>query len=142
MGKEKMHINVVVIGHVDSGKSTTTGHLIYKCGGIDKRTIEKFEKEAAELGKGSFKYAWVLDKLKSERKRGITIDIAFWKFETPKYMISVIDAPGHRDFIKNMITGTSQAECALLAFTLGVRQLIVAINKMDTTKYSEARYEE
>merc|ERR1712169_100261 len=82
MGKEKTHINVVVIGHVDSGK-TTTGHLIYKCGGIDKRTIEKFEKEAAELGKGSFKYAWVLDKLKSERERGITIDIALWKFETP-----------------------------------------------------------
>src|ERR1700724_2043149 len=78
-------VHSVVIGHVDSGKSTTTGHLIYKCGGIDKRTIEKFEKEAAELGKGSFKYAWVLDKLKAERERGITIDIALWKFETPKY---------------------------------------------------------
>ncbi|GAA97923.1 hypothetical protein E5Q_04603 [Mixia osmundae IAM 14324] len=167
MGKEKGHVNVVVIGHVDSGKSTTTGHLIYKCGGIDKRTIEKFEKEAAELGKGSFKYAWVLDKLKAERERGITIDIALWKFETPKYFVTVIDAPGHRDFIKNMITGTSQADCAiliiaagtgefeagiskdgqtrehaLLAFTLGVRQLIVAINKMDTTKWSESRYEE
>ncbi|XP_008291129.1 elongation factor 1-alpha-like [Stegastes partitus] len=82
MGKEKIHINIVVIGHVDSGKSTSTGHLIYKCGGIDKRTIEKFEKEAAEMGKGSFKYAWVLDKLKAERERGITIDIALWKFET------------------------------------------------------------
>merc|ERR1711971_11573 len=167
MGKEKVHINIVVIGHVDSGKSTTTGHLIYKCGGIDKRTIEKFEKEAAELGKGSFKYAWVLDKLKSERERGITIDIALWKFETPKYHVTVIDAPGHRDFIKNMITGTSQADCAvliiaagtgefeagiskdgqtrehaLLAYTLGVKQLIVAINKMDTTKWAEARYQE
>merc|ERR1712125_235942 len=167
MGKEKTHINIVVIGHVDSGKSTTTGHLIYKCGGIDKRTIEKFEKEAAELGKGSFKYAWVLDKLKSERERGITIDIALWKFETPKYYVTVIDAPGHRDFIKNMITGTSQADCAvliiaagtgefeagiskdgqtrehaLLAYTLGVKQLIVAINKMDTTKWSEERYGE
>uniref|UniRef100_A0AAZ1XN61 Tr-type G domain-containing protein n=1 Tax=Oreochromis aureus TaxID=47969 RepID=A0AAZ1XN61_OREAU len=84
MGKEKTHINIVVIGHVDSGKSTSTGHLIYKCGGIDKRTIEKFEKEAAEMGKGSFKYAWVLDKLKAERERGITIDIALWKFETSK----------------------------------------------------------
>jgi len=167
MGKEKVHLSIVVIGHVDSGKSTTTGHLIYKCGGIDKRTIEKFEKEAAELGKGSFKYAWVLDKLKAERERGITIDIALWKFETPKYYITVIDAPGHRDFIKNMITGTSQADCAiliiaagtgefeagiskdgqtrehaLLAYTLGVRQLIVAINKMDTAQWSEARYEE
>merc|ERR1712166_1610880 len=167
MGKEKTHINVVVIGHVDSGKSTSTGHLIYKCGGIDKRVIEKFEREAAELGKGSFKYAWVLDKLKAERERGITIDIALWKFETPKYNVTVIDAPGHRDFIKNMITGTSQADCAiliiaagtgefeagiskdgqtrehaLLAYTLGVKQLIVAINKMDTTKWSEARFQE
>lgn len=317
---------MVVIGHVDSGKSTTTGHLIYKCGGIDKRTIEKFEKEgksqsphhlellphrfyitkyftvlllrpqgrgrcpvegrsgssfffayctifvfggagfvpliwetykrdpllvtewssrpssttstvlthisvsllvyndrldansiiitAAELGKGSFKYAWVLDKLKAERERGITIDIALWKFETPKYYVTVIgksyiqsqhlvvdhvaqvsqrrcltmrgawldncfiphtfaddfiptDAPGHRDFIKNMITGTSQADCAvliiasgtgefeagiskdgqtrehaLLAYTLGVKQLIVACNKMDTAEWKQARFEE
>jgi len=170
MGKDdKVHINIVVIGHVDSGKSTTTGHLIYKCGGIDKRTIEKFEKEAAEMGKGSFKYAWVLDKLKAERERGITIDIALWKFETQKYYVTIIDAPGHRDFIKNMITGTSQADCgvlivaagvgefeagiskngqtrehALLAYTLGVKQLIVGINKMDSTepKYSGARFEE
>jgi len=72
MPKEKTHCNLVVIGHVDAGKSTTTGHLIYKCGGIDKRTIEKFEKESAEMGKASFKYAWVLDKLKAERERGIT----------------------------------------------------------------------
>jgi len=169
MGKEKPHINIVVIGHVDSGKSTTTGHLIYKLGGIDKRTIEKFEKDANDIGKGSFKYAWVLDKLKAERERGITIDIALWKFETPKYYVTVIDAPGHRDFIKNMITGTSQADCAiliiaggtgefeagiskdgqtrehaLLAYTLGVKQLIVAVNKMDSTspKYSEERFNE
>jgi len=169
MGKEKLHVNLVVIGHVDSGKSTTTGHLIYKCGGIDKRTIEKFEKEANEMGKGAFKYAWVMDKLKAERERGITIDISLWKFETAKFYFTIIDAPGHRDFIKNMITGTSQADCAilmiasgvgefeagyaktgqtrehaLLAFTLGVKQMIVCINKMDdkSTNYSQKRYEE
>merc|ERR1711912_116186 len=121
-------------------------------------------KEAAELGKDSFKYAWVLDKLKSERERGITIDIALWKFETKKFYFTIIDAPGHRDFIKNMITGTSQAdvailmiaskqgefeagwgaegstrEHALLANTMGVKQMIVAVNKMDeaSVKYSE-----
>jgi len=169
MGKEKVHINIVVIGHVDSGKSTTTGHLIYKCGGIDARTIQKFEKEAAEMGKSSFKYAWVLDNLKAERERGITIDIALWKFETPKYFFTVIDAPGHRDFIKNMITGTSQADAAMLvidsttggfeagiskdgqtrehamlAFTLGVKQMVVCVNKMDdkTVNYSEDRFNE
>jgi elongation factor 1-alpha len=169
MGKDKVHMNLVVIGHVDAGKSTATGHLIYKCGGIDKRTIEKFEKEAAEMGKASFKYAWVLDKLKAERERGITIDIALWKFESPKSVFTIIDAPGHRDFIKNMITGTSQADAAilviasaqgefeagyakegqtrehaLLAFTLGVKQMVVACNKMDaeSVNYSEDRYEE
>ena len=169
MPKDKVHINIVVIGHVDAGKSTTTGHLIYKCGGIDKRTIEKFEKEAADLGKASFKYAWVMDKLKSERERGITIDISLWQFETPKYHFTIIDAPGHRDFIKNMITGTSQADCALLmiaspsgefeagissegqtrehallAYTLGVKQIIIGINKIDekSVNYSEARYTE
>jgi elongation factor 1-alpha len=169
MGKDKTHINLVVIGHVDSGKSTTSGHLIYKCGGIDKRTIERYEAEAQAMGKVSFKFAWVMDKLKTERDRGITIDIALWKFETPKYYYTIIDAPGHRDFIKNMITGTSQAdvailvvaagegefeagisregqtkEHALLAYTLGVKQMIVAVNKMDdkSVNYSEQRFNE
>ena len=161
MPKEKAHINIVVIGHVDSGKSTTTGHLIYKCGGIDERTIEKFEKESQQLGKGSFKYAWVLDNLKAERERGITIDISLWKFETSKYYFTIIDAPGHRDFIKNMITGTSQADVAvlvvasasgefeagiskngqtrehiLLSCPLGVKQAIVAYNRMETRRQS------
>jgi len=165
----KPHLSIVVIGHVDSGKSTTTGHLIFKCGGVDERTIEKFKKEAEEMGKGSFCYAWVLDKLKSERERGITIDIALMQFSTSKYHVTIIDAPGHRDFIKNMITGTSQADAAvlivaagtgefeagigstgqtrehlLLAYTLGVREVIIAVNKMDTTAppYNQDRYEE
>ncbi|KAG3292475.1 EEF1A1-like [Ictidomys tridecemlineatus] len=149
MGKEKTLINITVIGHIDLGKSTTTDHLIYKCGGIHKRTIEKFEKEATEMGKGSFKYAWVLDKLKAECERGITIDISLWKFETSKYYVTIIDIPGHRDFIKNMITaGISKngqtREHAFLAYTLGVKQLIVGVNKMDSTKppYSQKRYKE
>jgi elongation factor 1-alpha len=169
MGKEKEHMNIVVIGHIDAGKSTTTGHLIYKCGGIDKRKLAALEKEATQLGKGSFKYAFVLDNLKEERKRGITIDISLWKFESPKYVFTIIDAPGHKDFIKNMITGTSQADAAvlvidstkggfeagisengqtrehaLLAFTLGIKQLIVAVNKMDddTVKYDKKRFDE
>ncbi|KAJ7754685.1 translation elongation factor 1a [Mycena maculata] len=165
MRKHKTHVNIVVIGHVDSGKSTTAGHLIYGCGGIDKRIIDKCEQEAAELGKDSVKYAWVLDKMKAERERGITIDIALAKLETSKFVVTVIDVPGHRDFVKNMITGTSKAECAILvvsgsigefeagiskggqtyghavlAYTLGVRQIIVGVNKMDTAGWSEIRF--
>eukprot|EP00995_Heteronema_vittatum_P008728 NODE_396_length_1409_cov_339.470588_g292_i0.p1 GENE.NODE_396_length_1409_cov_339.470588_g292_i0~~NODE_396_length_1409_cov_339.470588_g292_i0.p1 ORF type:complete len:462 (+),score=-34.79 NODE_396_length_1409_cov_339.470588_g292_i0:25-1386(+) len=165
--KGRKKCNLVVIGHVDSGKSTSTGHLIYKCGGIDKRQIEKFEKEANQIGKGSFKYAWVLDKLKAERERGITIDIALWKFQTQKYNFTIIDAPGHKDFIKNMITGTSQAdvcilvvasgqgefeagigkdgqtrEHALLAYTMGIKQCVLAVNKMDSCNWSESRFNE
>ena len=155
MVKEKSRLNIVVIGHVNSGKSTTTGHLICLLGGVDRLAIERLEKEAAEMNKRSFKYAWVLDKLKAERGRGNTIDITLSKFETTNYLFMVIDSPGHRDFTKNMITGTSQDDCfvliidstigsfessfsqdgktrehALLAFTLGVRQMICCCNKV------------
>jgi len=166
---EKPHLNLVIIGHVDHGKSTTMGHLLYLAGTIDDRTIKAFEEEAAKLGKGTFKFAWVLDSLKEERERGLTIDLRFLKFETPNYFFTIIDAPGHRDFVKNMITGASQADAAVLfvsakkgefeagigpggqttehaflAFTLGVRQLTVAINKMDdpTVDWKQERYEE
>ncbi len=165
----KPHLNLVIMGHVDHGKSTTTGNLLYQAGAIDERTIKAFEEEAAKLGKGTFKYAWVLDNLKEERERGLTIDLRFLKFETNKYYFTVIDAPGHRDFVKNMITGASQAdgailfcsakrgefeagigpggqtrEHAFLAFTLGVRQVVVAVNKMDdvTVDWGKERYEE
>jgi elongation factor 1-alpha len=166
---DKPHLNLVIMGHVDHGKSTTTGHLLYASGSIDQRTIKAFEEEAAKLGKGSFKYAWVLDNLKEERERGVTIDLRFLKFNTKKFNFTIIDAPGHRDFVKNMITGASQADAAVLfvsakkgefeagigpggqtrehaflAFTLGVRQVIVAINKMDdnTVSWNEERYNE
>jgi len=166
---EKPHLNLVIMGHVDHGKSTTTGHLLYDAGAVDERTIKAFEDEARKLGKETFKFAWVLDNLKEERERGLTIDLRFLKFETKKYYFTVIDAPGHRDFVKNMITGASQAdgavlfcsakrgefeagigpggqtrEHAFLAFTLGVRQIVVAINKMDdaSVNWSQERYDE
>ncbi len=166
---EKPHLNIVVIGHVDHGKSTTMGHFLYLAGSIDDRIIKAYEEEAKKLGKESFKYAWVLDSLKEERERGLTIDLRYLKFETPRYFFTIIDAPGHRDFVKNMITGASQADAAILfvsakkgefeagigpggqtrehaflAFTLGVKQMIVCVNKMDdpTVNWSEERYNE
>jgi elongation factor 1-alpha len=165
---KKPHMNLVVVGHVDNGKSTIVGHLLVDMGVIDQRTIDAFAKESEATGKGdTFKYAWVLDSIKDERERGITIDLAFQKFETAKYFYTLIDAPGHRDFIKNMITGASEADVAILvvstksgeteaatdpggqarehAFlsrTLGVGQMTVALNKMDDSNYSEARYKE
>ena len=131
---EKEHMNLVIIGHVDHGKSTLTGRILLETGAIDPHIVEKYKKEAEEKGKGSFYFAWVMDGLKEERERGVTIDVAHKKFYTDKYYFTVIDAPGHRDFVKNMITGTSQA--------LGVKQIIVAINKMDAVKYDQAKYNE
>jgi elongation factor 1-alpha len=157
------------MGHVDHGKSTTTGHMLYLAGAIDERTVKAYEEEARKMGKETFKYAWILDNLKEERERGLTIDLRFLKFETKKYYFTIIDAPGHRDFVKNMITGASQADGAILfvsakrgefeagigpggqtrehgflAFTLGVNQLVVAINKMDdaSVNWSQERYNE
>lgn len=167
---QKPHLNLVVVGHVDNGKSTTMGHFLFNLGVVDPREVEEYAKESEKLGVGeTFKYAWVLDRLKEERERGVTIDLAFQKFETKKYFFTLIDAPGHRDFVKNMITGASQADAAILvvsakegetetalaeggqarehAFllkTLGVNQLIVLINKMDATQppYSKERFEQ
>jgi len=153
-------MNIVFIGHVDHGKSTLVGRMLLECGGIDAHVIEQYRKQAAEKGKASFEFAWVMDNLKEERERGVTIDVAHKEMYTDKYYFTIIDAPGHRDFVKNMITGTSQADAAVLvvaapegimaqtkehvflARTLGVSQLIVAINKMDATKpeYSQDRY--
>ena len=165
----KPHLNLVIMGHVDHGKSTTTGHLLFDAGAIDERTIKAYQDEADKMGKGTFKYAWVLDNLKEERERGVTIDLRFLKFETNKYYFTIIDAPGHRDFVKNMITGASQADAAVLfvsakkgefeagigpggqtrehaflAFTLGVRQVVVAVNKMDdqSVNWGQERYDE
>ena len=167
--REKPHINLIIIGHVDHGKSTSIGHLFYDAGAIPEKTLKDFEAEAKALGKESFKYAWVLDKLKEERERGVTIDLAFYELETKKNVFTVIDSPGHRDFVKNMVTGASQAdgailmisakrgeyeagtnpggqtrEHAFLAKTLGVNQVVVAVNKMDdaSVNWEEARFEE
>ncbi|HKM13554.1 MAG TPA: translation elongation factor EF-1 subunit alpha [Candidatus Methanomethylophilaceae archaeon] len=155
---DKEHINLVVIGHVDHGKSTLTGRILLESGAIDPHIVEKFKKEAELKGKGSFYFAWVMDGLKEERARGVTIDIAHKKFFTDKYFFTIIDAPGHRDFVKNMITGTSQADAAIitcsaiegpqaqtkehvfLAVTLGIKQIIVCINKMDAVDYSEEKF--
>ncbi|NJF24772.1 translation elongation factor EF-1 subunit alpha [Thermococcus sp. Bubb.Bath] len=158
MAKEKPHINIVFIGHVDHGKSTTVGRLLFDSQNIPENIIQKFE-QMGEKGK-SFKFAWVMDRLKEERERGITIDVAHTKFETPHRYITIIDAPGHRDFVKNMITGASQADAAVLvvaatdgvmpqtkehaflARTLGINYMIVSINKMDMVNYDEKKFKQ
>merc|ERR1711988_562151 len=176
MSEGKTHLSIVVCGHVDAGKSTTTGRLIFELGGISEREMAKLKEEAERLGKGSFAFAFYMDRQKDERERGVTIACTTKEFFTESKHYTVIDAPGHRDFIKNMITGASQADVALLMvpadgnFTaaiargnhkagevmgqtrqhallvnlLGVKQLIVGINKMDcdVAKYSKERYDE
>merc|ERR1711965_887076 len=173
---EKTHMSVVICGHVDSGKSTTTGRLLFELGGIPEREIEKLRAEADALGKSSFAFAFYMDRQKEERERGVTISCTTKEFFTDNWHYTIIDAPGHRDFIKNMISGAAQADVALLMvpadgnFTtaiqrgnhkqglvqgqtrqharllnlLGVKQIIVGINKMDcdVAKYSEDRYKE
>merc|ERR1712149_32848 len=164
MSDEKKHLSIVICGHVDSGKSTTTGRLLFELGKISQREKEKLEEEAAALGKSSFAFAFYMDRCKEERERGVTISCTTKEFFTEKWHYTIIDAPGHRDFIKNMISGAAQADVALLMvpadgnFTtaiqkgnhkagevqgqtrqharlinlLGVKQLLVGVNKMDT----------
>jgi len=158
---DKPHLNLVIIGHVDHGKSTLVGQTLLQTGQFPAHMVEKFKEEAKAKGKESFVFAWIFDNLKEERERGVTIDVAHKRFDTDKYYVTIIDAPGHRDFVKNMITGTSQADAAVLvvaaqhgimaqtkehmflARTLGVKQMIVAINQMDATTppYDKARFE-
>jgi len=158
MADKKEHINLVFIGHVDHGKSTSVGRLMFDSGNVSEQQMRKLKDKAAQLGKAGFEFAYVMDNLKEEQERGVTIDLAHKKFESDKYYFTIIDAPGHRDFVKNMITGASQADAGVLVVaandginsqtkehvflskTLGVQQLIVAINKMDLQDYAEDRF--
>jgi elongation factor 1-alpha len=158
MAKAKPHLNLVFVGHVDHGKSTLMGRMLFETGVVSPQELDKFKKLAAELGKGTWEYAYATDSSPEERKRGVTIDLAHKKFTTPKYEVTLIDAPGHKDFIKNMITGASQADAALLVVavgegvqpqtqehvfllkTQGVKQVAVAMNKIDTVNYDQAKY--
>ncbi len=155
---EKPHLNLVTIGHVDQGKSTLVGRLLWDTGNVPEQQMAKIEEKAKELKKESFKFAFLMDRMKEERERGVTIDVMHQRFDTNKYYFTIIDAPGHRDFVKNMITGASQADVAILVIgakdgvmpqtkehvflirTLGVKQLMVAVNKMDEVNFDEAAF--
>ncbi|QLJ52906.1 MAG: Translation elongation factor 1 alpha subunit [Candidatus Fermentimicrarchaeum limneticum] len=157
---EKEHLNLVFIGHVDHGKSTTIGRILYDSGAISEQDMKKLKDEAEKVGKATFEFAFAMDQLKEERERGVTIDIAHKEFQTPKYYFTIIDAPGHRDFVKNMITGASQADAAVLvvsakegiqpqtkehaflAKVLGIQQIVAGINKMDSVSYDRVKFED
>jgi elongation factor 1-alpha len=158
MAKEKPNMNVVFVGHVDAGKSTIVGRLLFDSGVVSEQEMKKLKEEAEKHGKVGFEFAYVMDKIKEERERGVTIDLSYKKILTQKYQITIIDAPGHRDFVKNMITGASQADCAFLVIaapagvqpqttehlwllrTMGVRNIAIAVNKMDAVDYKEDRF--
>ncbi|RBI63540.1 translation elongation factor EF-1 subunit alpha [halophilic archaeon] len=160
MSEDKPHQNLAIIGHVDHGKSTLVGRLLYETGNVPEHVIEQHKEEAEEKGKGGFEFAYVMDNLAEERERGVTIDIAHQEFDTDEYYFTIVDCPGHRDFVKNMITGASQADNAVLvvaaddgvapqtqehvflARTLGINELIVAVNKMDVVDYKEDTYKQ
>ncbi len=158
----KPHINIMTAGHVDAGKSTLVGRLLYDTGAIREEDMRKMKEAATEYKKETFEFAFVMDRVKEERERGVTIDIAHRPFETQKWYFTIIDAPGHRDFVKNMITGASQADAAIFVVSakpgegiqeqtkehawlmkvLGIGQLIVVLNKMDAANYDQKRFDE
>ncbi len=157
---EKPHMNLIFIGHIDHGKSTTVGRLLFETKAVSEQDMKKLKDEAAKYNKPTFEFAFVMDQLKEERERGITIDIMHRDFQTPKYYFTIIDAPGHKDFVKNMITGASQADAAVLVLScidgvspqtrehaflakvLGINQIIVGVNKMDAANYDRIKFDE